>query len=658
MNTVGLIAAAVTATNVVSELPPVVVYATRNEAQKQDVPSAVQIYDADAIETSGARDLPELLRKKAFLDVRQLSGNPMQSAVYMRGFGENGFGRTKILIDGEELNNADMAAPNMMRIPLWSTERIEIIHGPSPVLYGDGAIAGVIRATTDTRDYDKRTRISARGGSYGTFGANFSSKGGFEEEGLLYSGTYDYLRSDGYCSRSAYDMHAADAGLRKNFENGSTAAIKVNYRNASYELPGSLPYEQWKANKSCANTHYDWSSIWSYGAGFDTKARIADDQWLYFDGWYSHQHRRSNWGDYDYRNDYSLRSANLSPRYVNEMPAMGLESRLTAGLDLRYDYDGITDRSSRAMRMPVYSYYHFERYRSAGFLHEELWLTEELSIVAGARLENINNKWSRYQGLSESRRSEWMGDFELGLVYRPVEGLKTYAKGTRFHRSPFCDEMNYTRDGWLLKPETGESLDVGVEWEFIEEFTLEANAYGMLIDDEIFYNPYASRGAYGWNGYNENSPGRTCRYGFDAGLSWLRDKVAEASVKYSLVQAEFCSGQYNGNDVPLVPNHRVRAEAGVWIMDDLKLKGGFSFVGSQRISSDYDNVHEKLPWYPLFDVGVLYSPYWAEGWKASLVVDNLLGRKYCDFAGWSDWSGAYCYPACGRSFLITVSYEF
>jgi hypothetical protein len=46
--------------------------------------------------------------------------------------------------------------------------------------------------------------------------------------------------------------------------------------------------------------------------------------------------------------------------------------------------------------------------------------------------------------------------------------MKSYVKGTRFHRSPFCDEMNYTQTGQLLKPETGTSLDAGIEWDFLQ----------------------------------------------------------------------------------------------------------------------------------------------------------------------------------------------
>ena len=47
-----------------------------------------------------------------------------------------------------------------------------------------------------------------------------------------------------------------------------------------------------------------------------------------------------------------------------------------------------------------------------------------------------------------------------------------------------------------------------------------------------------------------------------------------------------------------------------------------------------------------------------EGWKASFVMDNLLDRDYCDFADWSDYTGAYYYPACGRSFMFALGYSF
>ena len=640
-------------TNRIAELPTVTVYASRIDDAKDAMPAAVSVFTAEDIESSGARDLPELLSKKGNIDIRTLNANPMQSQIAMRGFGENSFGRVKVIVDGEELNSVDMEAPNLSRIPLGSVERIEIIHGPSPVLYGDGAVAGVVNVTTDTRDYEKRTRITGRAGSQSTFGGNVQTKGGFEAEGVHYSAAYDYIQSDGYRDRSAYDIHTANAGVRKDFDNGSTIGVKANYGNAFYEMPGSLSHEGWRHARKSATNHGDWGRVWNYGAGLDSKLLLAEDQWLYLDGSFSMKHREAKWGNYGYANDYDLYDYFLSPRYVNEKDIFGFGSKFTVGVDLRYDRYKVKDDSG--YNNPKY---HFDRMRYAAFVHEEFFILENLSIIAGARIENINNRWADYRGISESDNSDWMGDYELGLVYRPADGVKTYVKGARFHRSAFCDELNYTEDGRFLKPETGTSLDIGMEWAFLEDFAFDINGYGSVMDDEIFYNPYVRDYGYYWGGYNCNSPSKTRRIGLETGLSWRHDKLAEASVKYGIVNADFGSGQYHGKDVPMVPSHRIRLEAGIWVFADLEIKGGYRFVSSQKLAGDFLNDHDELPAYSLFDVGAYYTPSWAEGWRAAFVMDNIFDRNYCDFAGWSDYSGAYYYPACGRSFMFTLSYEF
>ena len=644
MNTL-IFAAIIAVTNNITELPSVTVYASRIECSSADIPVSVQVFGVEQIVASGARDLPELLKKKAGVDIHAMNGNPILTSIAMRGFGDNAFGRVKVVLDGEELNNVDMSAPNLTRIPLGNVERVEVIHGPSPVLYGDGAVAGIVNVATDTRDYEQSTKITGKAGSQYTFGGNMQTKGGDESEGVLYNASYDYLQSDGYRKNSEYEMHTANAGVRKNFENGSTAGLKVNYQNAYYGLPGSLTYDQWKNARKSVSTPDDWARIWSYGVSLDSKMKLAEDQWLYLDGGVSHQYRhaiyKSAWGDSDF--EYNYYSCRVSPRYVNECDIADFGNKFTAGYDFRYD---LYDENHFSYGTPVDR--HFNRDRCAVFVHDEFFLTEELSLVAGARLERIDNRWKRYTGLAETRSHDWMDDYELGLVFLPVEGLKTYVKGSQFHRSPFCDELSYTQDGYFLEPETGASLDVGFELELLEEFTVSANGYGMIIKDEIFFDP----ALLPW-GYNSNSPDKTRRIGLDTGFSWFRDKVAEASVRYNVVHAEFADGEYHGNDVPYVPNHRIRLEGSFWVVDELRIKGGYTYASSQFVSGDYANAYDRLPAYSLFDIGIHYEPYCLEGFRASFVMDNIFDRNYCDYAG-----TGYYYPACGRSFMVTVSYEF
>ena len=384
-------------TNRIGELAPVVIYGSRVDDTAESMASPVRVFEAPAIARSGARSLPELLDKAAGLQIRTLNANPLQSQVAMRGYGENSFGRVKIVIDGEEINPVDMDAPNLVRIPIESIERVEVIDGPSPVLYGDGAVAGVIVVTTDSRDSERKTSITARGGSHGTFGANVRTKGGLADEGLLYSAAYDYGRSDGFRDRAGYDTHAFVAALRKEFANGSTVGLKANYFNALYELPGSLSLEQWRRDRTQANYANDWCRQWNYGLAVDSKLRLAEDQWLYLDGAFSVKHRRASWGNYGYANEYDLYSYQLSPRYVNGRPIFGFDSKFTFGFDFRYDRYEVTDRSG--MNNP---HYDFGRGRYALFAEEEFGLTEWLSLVAGARGEYIDSRWERCRGLRES----------------------------------------------------------------------------------------------------------------------------------------------------------------------------------------------------------------------------------------------------------------
>jgi iron complex outermembrane receptor protein len=441
--------------------------------------------------------------------------------------------------------------------------------------------------------------------------------------------------------------------IGKNFNNGSLVRVKVNYLNAFYEMPGAVNYDNWKDNPKKATYKNDYVRMFSYGVQLDSKIFISDEQWIYFNTGFSHRYRKANWGDYGYFNEYDLYDFAFSPQYVNENDLFDHLNKFTIAAPLRFELYRTKDNSGTLDKKP-----YFTRMKSAVFMQDEFFFTDALSLTLGARLENIDNRWAKTSAVKNHNTDNLMTSAEAGFVYRPIDDMRTWIKTTRFYRSPFCDELSYTEGGKTLDPERGYSIDIGGEYIIEEELTFNLNGYASFIDDEIFYNPYAKYYGSYWGGYNANSPSRTRRWGLDTGLLWEREKFAEASLKYSLVSAEFESGQFKGNSVPMVPEHCLRLEAGYWIIDDIEIKCGFTYIGSQRFAGDFNNKYGKLPGYALFDVGFFYDPQWAQGWKISAVIDNIFDRKYCDFAGWSDYSGKYCYPACGRSFIVNASYEF
>lgn len=635
--------AAISSTNNVYWLPKVVVSASRIGEDINDIPSAVDIFTSESIVKSGARDLPQLLNKRAGVDVHAMGGNPLLTSMALRGFGDNAFGRIKFIFDGEHLNNVDMSTPNLTRISLGSAERVEFLRGPCPVLYGDGAIAGVVNVKSDYEDYENKTKITSSVGSENTYGVNLLAKGAIEEESLLYGASYDYLRSSGYRDRSAYGIHTFNSNVRKNFENDSTFSLKANYQNALYELPGALTFEEWQESRKKAKYFEDSARLWGLGLSIDSSIKISEDSELRLDGSVAHHFRHIVYNSSNSDLRYNIESFHFSPRYISERKLFGFENKSTLGLEFRYDRYAENHPSSYGSKIKRY----FTRDRSALFAYNEFGYNENLSLNAGVRVERIYNRCSKYN-LSESSSDDFQGDYELAMVYRPINWAKAYLKTTRFHRSAFSDELSYTRDGKFLKPESGYSLDLGTKLALAEEFDFDINGYGMLVDDEIFYDsklqPF---------GYNVNSPAKTRRIGLDAAISWCRDRIAEISLRYGVVYADFASGIYKENKIPFVPCNRGRAETGVWISNDLEIKVGLSFVESQYPSGDFANESKKLESYLVTDVAVYYEPSWAKNYRASVVIDNIFDTEYCDYAG-----VGYYYPAQGRSVLFTLSAEF
>ena len=120
------IAAAVAATNLATTLPTVVVKASRTGKAPMEMARHIETIDETQIGASDAKNLPELAAHVPGLNVYHLgAGNPALAQIQMRGYGETGYGRVLMSVDGEHLNSFDMYWPNYARIPLGGVRKIE-----------------------------------------------------------------------------------------------------------------------------------------------------------------------------------------------------------------------------------------------------------------------------------------------------------------------------------------------------------------------------------------------------------------------------------------------------------------------------------------------------------------------------------------------------
>jgi hemoglobin/transferrin/lactoferrin receptor protein len=163
-----------------SILDETIVTATRTDSTVFDVPYTAHVVGRrDFIGRRNVRTLPDALLETPGVMVQRTGYG--QASPFIRGF--TGF-RTLALIDGIRLNNATFReGPNQYwsTIDQYSIERLDVVKGPSSVLYGSDAIGGTVNAitrkpkliTVDETPADGKTAGLSLGGS----GAELSGAG-------------------------------------------------------------------------------------------------------------------------------------------------------------------------------------------------------------------------------------------------------------------------------------------------------------------------------------------------------------------------------------------------------------------------------------------------------------------------------------------------
>jgi len=128
-----------------NNIDTIVVTATRSNIAIEDAMLPVTIIGRDQIEQSLARDIAQLLRFEAGLDIGRNGGPGQTTSLFLRGTESN---HTLVLVDGVRINPGTIGGAALQNINPDVIERIEIVKGSRSALYGTDAIGGVINIIT------------------------------------------------------------------------------------------------------------------------------------------------------------------------------------------------------------------------------------------------------------------------------------------------------------------------------------------------------------------------------------------------------------------------------------------------------------------------------------------------------------------------------
>lgn len=138
-----------------------VISATKIKDNKKDIPYKVDVIEADKVHHTGVQTSAELLTSTGNVVIQKSQGGG--GSPILRGFEAN---KVLLVLDGVRMNNAIYRSghlQNSITIDNNALDRVEIIYGPTSVIYGSDALGGVIHYFTKDPELsdDGSPRINA-----------------------------------------------------------------------------------------------------------------------------------------------------------------------------------------------------------------------------------------------------------------------------------------------------------------------------------------------------------------------------------------------------------------------------------------------------------------------------------------------------------------
>lgn len=629
-------------------LETVVVTATRFNDPDPGIAANISVITPADLRNSPAQNLPDVLRTRAGIDVRQLGGAMGRDAtVDLRGFGATATSNTLILLDGQRVNPIDMGSILWSSIPLESVERIEIIRGSGTVLYGDGATGGVINIISK-KSARPQASVSGTVGSYGYRGADVQLANSNDQ--AYYRLFLDYADADGYRRNGQQDQRTANGRLGWLLDRGEVFADFAIYKESS-GLPGSIfraafdsdPHStRFPLNTEERNGYRLRPGVaWRFNERLTFEAELAFEHQLLDARYYS---SFGNTGSHRLRETVSF-----TPRLRWRHDLGSLSSETVFGIDY-YDGKVTADNSGFANQGA-------EQESAAFYLQNVTHLTDKLTLTAGGRRQRVKQQ-AHQDAYAPFFSPAMVGDvirtrqaYDFGLAYAE-KGWRIYGKTGTTYRFANVDEL-FGLDAFFnpvfagdLRPQHGRTSELGAGVKF-GSANLRAAWYQLDLTDELGYDAALSR--------NVNfAPTR--RRGGEIEADWKLPAGWSVNAAHAYTDARFRSGSYAGRAVPLVPRHQSSLQLAWDGGQSGRYAAMLRHVAERRFGSDFDNAHGMLASYSTVD---LQAAWQFKPWKITARLLNALDKKYAPLAGYSAfYNDTYYYPADGRGLYISGRYDF
>jgi iron complex outermembrane recepter protein len=596
-----------------------------------DTPASVQIISGDVVRERGDQTVQEAKTRAVGVTMQGDPGNG-GNAVVARGFG--GVGSVMQLFDGDQL----FVGAGTVTFPFdpWTVERIEVLGGPSSVLYGNGAIGGAVNIVPrKPNPYATEGAVRLGVGSFNTWRGAVDA-GGPISDSTSYRFDLSANRSSGWVRDNDSKNLALSASLRHQFSPTVTLTVSEDFGRqepgeyfGTPTIDGAIDERFRDVNYNVADSDIwyrdNWTQFkleWQPSANVKVRSGVhllaTDRHWrnaeeyvfntsnntIDRDSFIEIFHKQRQYGD---RTDVVVTSR-----------PMGLANTFAGGFDYNFvtfqhtnnsPYGGsnVTDLENStpagfinlAGTVPKYR---TQTHQVAFFAEDRLAVTAKLSLVGGVRLDRYAAERLSLVNDTTSQRTYTPASWRGGVVYTLKPGLTAYGQ-VATATDTLGDIISNNPNSMLLDPTTGRQVEGGLKqslWNQRAEWTV---AGYHIVKDKLLA-PIAGRPGEVQQVGSQSSRGveATAAVNLPAGVR-LEGNVAFLDARYDDYAEEFNGVVISreGQTPPSVPERSINFWATWNAPADWQFRGGVRSVGPRYWDTSNTT---RIPTYNVIDGGV------------------------------------------------------
>ncbi|WP_343715419.1 TonB-dependent siderophore receptor [Inquilinus sp.] len=475
--------------------------ATKTDTPLIETPQSISVVPKDQITATDAETLSEALTYTPGITFQSGAYSRLNDDFQIRGFNV-ATGGSGMLRDGLRLQS-NVYDGNQEP---YGLERIEVLRGPSSVLYGQLSPGGVVNAISKRPTDTPFHELNAEYGSFGRTQFSGDTSGPIDENGMLSyrltglwrdsGNSVDHVPDDKFYIAPAFTLRPSDA---------TTITFLSDYQEIYTRFAPPMPYDDLRHGRIprdlfIGQQGYDKYYSESYTLGYQLEHKFNDS--LILRNSLRYYHADVNWNYLSYG---KLTGDSLSRGVVNRLETSNgfttdtsLEAKvetgpvqhtLLAGVDtygVSYDTDrfGGTVGPLQDIHDPVYdanvtvNYNNNTGFKNSGsqvgiYLQDQMKIYDKLILVLGGRYD-----WS--DAYNTSYRNQAVLDFlgidrkqhradsaftgRVGLLYLFDNGLAPYASFSQSFQ-PTALNAGVSRTGEQFEPTKADQYEVGLRYQ-------------------------------------------------------------------------------------------------------------------------------------------------------------------------------------------------